>query len=169
MAEAANVTAITALSDLRAALLTFAGEARDALDAVQMEIRRTFDWLDGQLKSWQQEVRRCEDEVFQCQQELARRKMMRVGDRPPDTTEQEKALRKARAKLEYAEEQREKTRKWIRDLPEAVTEYDGPTRQLGTLIEGGLQRACALLERKVEALEEYVSLTPPPAPQRKQP
>jgi hypothetical protein len=167
--EAANVTTIAALADLRAALLTFADEGRDALGAVETEIRRTFDWLDAQLKHWQHEVRRCEDELFQAKQELARRKILRVGDRPPDCTEQEKAVRLAQARLEHAEEQREKTRVWLRELPEAVMEYEGPGRQLGNLIDGGLERACALLERKVESLEAYVSLTPPPAPERKQP
>ena len=169
MGEAAHVTSIPALADLRAALLTFAAEARDALGAAGLEIRRTLDWLDAQLKYWQQEVRRSEDALFEAKQELARRKILRVGGEPLDCTEQEKAVRLAQARLEHAEDQRTRTRVWIRELPEAVTEYEGPTRQLGNLAEAGLQRACALLESKIESLEAYVALTAPPAPERKQP
>jgi DNA repair exonuclease SbcCD ATPase subunit len=160
--EAARVTSIPILADLRAALVTFTAEARDALGAAEMEIRRTFEWLDEQLKYWVHEVRRAEDAVFEAQQELARRKLMRVGDRPPDCTEQEKALRKARARLEHAQQQRDKTRTWLRELPTAVNEYEGPARRLGNLVEADLRRACALLERKLEALEAYVGLTAPP-------
>jgi chromosome segregation ATPase len=162
MSSPARVTSVAALEDLRAALGTFGGEARDVLAAVALEIRRTLDWLDEQLGLWKKEVRRSEDEVFQARQELARRKMMRIGGRPPDCTEQEKALLRARARLEHAEGQVEKTRQWLRDLPTAVTEYEGRARQLQNLIEGDLPRATALLGRKVEALEAYVALTATP-------
>ena len=158
MDQGAHVTAVAALGDLRAALVTFGAEARDALGAVEMEIRRTFEWLDEQLKYWQHEVRRSEDALFEAKQELARRKLMKVGGQPLDCTEQEKAVRRAQARLEYAEEQRDKTRTWLRDLPTAITEYEGPGRQLGNLVEAGLPRACALLGHKIRSLEAYLAL-----------
>jgi chromosome segregation ATPase len=164
MSEAAQVTSITALADLRGALVVFADETRDALAAVDMEIRRTFDWLGAQLQVWKQEVRRAEDEVSEAQQELARRKMMRVGGRPVDCTEQEKALRRARGRLEHAEDQRDRTQKWLRDLPTDVTEYQGRGQQLQNMIDGDLPRASALLERMIQALEAYVSLQAAPGP-----
>jgi hypothetical protein len=160
--EAANVTAVAALADLRAALVTFAAEERDALGAVEMEIRRTFEWLEEQLKHWKHTIRRCEDDLFAAKQELARRKLMRVGGQPLDCTEQEKALRRAQARLEYAQEQHDKTRTWLRELPTAVMEYEGPARHLGNLVEGGLQRACALLTNKIAALEAYLAVVAPP-------
>jgi multidrug resistance efflux pump len=166
MSEAAHVTSIPALAELRAALLNFADETKDALAAVEMEIHRTFDWLGSQLQSWKQEVRLAEDAVFEAQQELARRKMMRVGGRPVDCTDQEKALRRARARLEHAEEQRERTQRWLRDLPADITEYEGRGRQLQNLVEGELPRTCALLEHMIGSLEAYVELrsAPPSEP-----
>jgi chromosome segregation ATPase len=166
VAEAAHVTSLPVLAELRAALLTFTEEARDALGAVEMEIRRTFEWLDEQLKSWVHEVRRAEDALFEAKQELARRKLMRIGDRPPDCTEQEKALRRAQARLEHAQQQRDKTRAWLLELPKAVGEYDGPARQLGNLVEADLRRACALLEHKLAALEAYIGLMPTSIPEK---
>jgi hypothetical protein len=163
MSEAAHVTSIAALADLRAALLTFKDEARDILAAIEMEIRRTFDWLEEQRLHWKQEVRRGEDDVFQAKLELARRRMMRVGDRPVDTTEQEKTLRLAQARLEHAEEQQQRTRAWLRDLPTEVAEYQGRANQLQGWAEGGLDRTCALLERKIQDLEAYMALSPPPS------
>jgi hypothetical protein len=169
MSDAANVTSIPALADLRASLLTFKVEARDALAAIEMEIRRTFDWLSEQQLHWKHEVRRCEDAVFQAKQELARRRMMRVGDRPVDTTEQEKAVRLAQARLDHAQDQQERTRTWLRNLPTEVTEYQGRANQLQGLTEGGLDRTCALLERKIQDLEAYVGLVPPAITERTTP
>ena len=162
MSEAARVTSIPALADFRAALVAFADETKDALAAVEMEIRRTFDWLGAQLQAWKQEVRLAEDAVFEAQQELARRKLMRVGGRPLDCTDQEKALRRAQGRLEHAEDQRDRTQKWLRDLPTDVTEYEGRGRQLQALVEGDLPRACALLEHMIAALEAYVDLRSAP-------
>jgi hypothetical protein len=161
MTESANVTAIDALSDLRAALCGFGEKAAEALCAADADIRHTADWLDDQLKYWQHEVRRWEDEVFRTRTELARRRMMRIGDRSPDCSEQEEALERARQGLEHAEGQVERTRRWQRLWQEAVIEYQGPAGQLKGLLDGALPRAGALLERKIEALDAYVTLAAP--------
>jgi hypothetical protein len=164
MSTPARVTSVAALADFRAALATFAQEGRDVLAAVVLDIRRTLDWLDEQHGRWQKEIRRSEDEVFQAQQELARRRLMRVGDRPPDCTEQERALARARARLAYAQEKEATTRRWVRELPAAVSDYEARGRQMQALFDGDLPRGCALLDRKIEALESYLAL-----PERKTP
>ncbi|PKO21910.1 MAG: hypothetical protein CVU38_12210 [Chloroflexi bacterium HGW-Chloroflexi-1] len=45
----ANVFAIHALEELRGALNRFGGEAQGSLSAAELEIRRTFDWLQERL------------------------------------------------------------------------------------------------------------------------
>jgi hypothetical protein len=156
--SSARVFSLDALVDLKATLCTFTSEAREALSAVEMEIRRNQVWLDGQLAHWRDMVRRCEDEVFQARQELTRRRMMRIGDRPPDTTEQEEALQLAQARLAHAEDKVETTRRWLRVLPQAIIEYEGPARQLSGMLEADMPKADALLESKIVALEAYVQL-----------
>jgi hypothetical protein len=155
MSEAAKVTAIDAIQDFRAALVEFGEDATDALCSAEAEIRRMGDWTEDQLKNWQVEVRAGEEQVFQAKTELTRRKMMQFGDRPVDTTDQELALRRAKARLEHAEDQVEKTREWLRAWPKAVSEYRGPSGQLKALLEGDLPRATALLSRKIAALQAY--------------
>jgi hypothetical protein len=164
MSESAKITAIDIINDFRVALLNFGEEATEALCAAEAEIRRTEEWLQDQLKSWQQEVRQGEDAVFQAKTELTRRKMMTFGDRPVDTTEQELALRRAVARLEHAEDLVEATRQWIRAWPKAVVDFRGPSGQLKGLLEGELPRASAFLERKIAALDAYVSASAPRAP-----
>jgi multidrug resistance efflux pump len=167
MSDSAQVTAIDAINDLRVALVCFGEAAAEALVAAEAEVRRTEEWVEDQLKSWQQEVRQCEDEVFQAKTELTRRKMLSFGDRPVDTTDQEVALRRAVARLEHAQDQVEVSRRWVRQWPHEINEYRGPTGQLKGLLEGELPRACTLLERKIASLQTYVTTASPstPAPQ----
>jgi hypothetical protein len=156
--SSARVSSLDALVDLKAALCIFTAEAREALSALEMEIRRSQLWLDEQLKYWRDAVGQCEDAVFQAKQELTRRRMMRIGDRPPDTSEQEEALQLAQARLAHAEDKVEKTRRWLRLLPEAIIEYEGPARQLAGVLEADMPKADALLESKIASLEAYVQL-----------
>jgi hypothetical protein len=164
MSESARVTSLDALVDLKAAFCVFTAEAKEALSSLAMEIQHTLGWLEEQLKYWTAAVRKCEDAVFQAKNELARRKMMRISDRPPDTTEQEEALQLARERLAYAEDKVEKVRHWLRALPEAINDYQGPSRQLVGILEADMPKVDALLERKIIALEEYVQMLAPPTP-----
>jgi hypothetical protein len=164
MSESARVTSIDALKDFRADLCLFGDRAKDGLSSVQMAIQRTFDWLDDQGKHWQREVRRWEEAVNQARAELARRKMMRIGDRAPDCTEQEDILRAALHRLDEAEDKLGRTRRALPAFRRAVDDYLGPARQLAGFLEGEQPRALALLQQKIDALEAYAQLTAPLPP-----
>lgn len=162
MSEFARVTSIEALKDFRTDLCTFGERARDGLSSVQTEIQRTLDWIEDQAKHWQREVRRWEEAAAQARAELARRKMIRIGDRAPDCTEQEDILRAALRRLDEAEEKLATTRRWLPHFRRAVDEYQGPARQLAGFLEGEQPRALALLQQKIDALEAYARLAAPP-------
>jgi len=161
MSEFARVTSIDALRDFRADLCTFGERAKNGLSTVQMAIQRTLDWLDGQAKHWQREARYWDDAVNSARTELARRKMIRIGDRAPDTTEQEKILRAAQHRLEEAEAKLKITRRWLPEFQRAVDEYLGPARQFGGFLEAEHPRALTVLQQKIEALEAYIQIAPP--------
>jgi hypothetical protein len=171
MSGSAHVTSIESLGQLRAALCCFGDKAAEAVLAADAEVHRTVEWLGDQLAYWKHEVRRWEDEVFRARGELSRRRMIRISDRPPDCSEQEEALERARQALAHAEDQAERTRRWQRLWQEAVIEYQGPVGQLKGLLEGDLPRAIALLERKIETLDAYVTLAAPAttAPSKEKP
>lgn len=153
--SAAQVHVIERLAEFKAALRSFADKAKDAMTGNAMELRRSGDWLEAQLGLWKTEVRKAEDAVVQARNELTRRKMMRIGDRPPDTTEQEKALRKCQARLAHAEEKRDNTKRWLRQLPDDIEEYNGQARPFQDALEHDVARMIAFLEQKIAALEEY--------------
>src|SRR5262249_11105377 len=75
--------------------------------------------------------------------------------------EQEENLRKAKAKLQLAEEKVTKCRRWLAQLPRAILEYEGPGRQLAGVIDTEVPKMLGLLDRKLAALEAYLKIAPP--------
>jgi hypothetical protein len=156
----ARVTSLDLLRDFRAALAGFRAEGQDALASVALELRRAFDWLAERRQFWQRQVRECQDEVTHAKAELSRKRMVLPGERAPDCTQEIKALRRAQQRLEHAEGQVERTRRWPPMLQRAVDEYEGPARQLAGLLEADLPKAMALLDRLLGSLEAYIAVTP---------
>ena len=159
MGPGADVRSIPALRDWLVAVSTYASEASEALSGIQIEIRRGFEWVEEQLALWQRAVRTSEEEVVQAKAELAARKFPGWDGKMPDTTIQERNLRRARARLEHAEEQVQKCRKWLARLPKMVEEtYSGHAHRLQVFLEGDVARGTALLDRRLDALERYAGL-----------
>jgi hypothetical protein len=159
----ARVQSTLPLTQLQAALHAFAHGGKNALGGAALEIQRVQGWLEDQLQHWQAEIRRAEDAVLAAKSELARRRWMKFGDRPVDCSEQEKALRKAQARLEHAEEKKARTRAWLRDWPDAVTEYEGQARPMLDALEHDVPRMTAWLARRVASIEAYARTAPPTA------
>lgn len=161
---AAQLHSLEKLLDFQAALATFTHHAKEALTGMEVDIRRTLQWLEQQLAFWHAEVRRAEEEVFKAKQELARRRLIRIGDRPADTTEQEIALAKAQQRLAYAEEKHAACRRWLRELPEAIDEYQAFAVNYQSILESDVPRMQAFLDRKLDLLEAYMQVAAPEAP-----
>ena len=165
MNRAADVRSIDALREWLIALANYRASAAEVLSGLEMEIRRASDWLEDQAKRWKSAVKDCEEEVLRAKNELAGRKFTDSTGRMPDTTVQERNLRRAKARLEYAEEQVAKCRSWNQRLPKIIEEnYSGPARRLTTFIEVDVPNAMALLDRRIAALDSYAELKPDFAP-----
>jgi hypothetical protein len=164
MSQVARVTSIQTVEDFKAALCQFGVDAQDALCAVEVEIRRTIDWLKERQKHWQHELRKRQDDLVRAKNELTARKYQNRDGRGQGYTEQEKALKKAQERLREAEIKLEHCRRWAPQLHHAVMEYEGPARRLAGVLEADLRQAVALLENKLAALDAYVKLAPPATP-----
>jgi hypothetical protein len=159
MPDGADVASIEALRDWLAALATYREEVGEALAGVQIELRRGLDWVAEQMALWQRAVRDCEEEVTQRKAELAAKKFPTWDGRLPDTTVEERNLRRAVARLEHAEDQVRKCRSWITRLPKLIEEsYTPHGHRLQLFLEGDLARAMAVLDRRIDALERYAGL-----------
>jgi len=158
MNPAANVTSVAGMADFQAALASFADRAKDALTTADLELRRLIEWLQDQAQHWKAEIRAAEDAVIEAKAELTRKKMMPIGDRKPDTTQEEKMLARAQAWLEHSQEMLERTRRWQQRFPDDLLDYEGPARQLKFLLEAQAPRMAAFLTEKIEALQSYQQL-----------
>lgn len=161
----ADVRSIDAVVDWRADFINYGESLAEAMAGVDLEIRRAYDWLEEQLALWKRAARACEDEVTRAKAELSQRNFQTWDGRQPDCTVQEKALRLAKARLEYAEEKVETCRRWIGRLPKLIDEmFTGPSRRLKGMLELDVPNASAELARRVAALESYAGLRADYAP-----
>lgn len=164
MRDAAKVTSIEAVQDFRAALLEFGADTREALSANDMEIQRAAAWLDEQLRYWKKEIHVRDEKLQTAKRNLQRKKMTKVLGRHPDYSEEEDAFELAKRRYQEAEQKLANCKRWLTELPRAVEEYQGKARNLGGMLEADLPRVAAGLERKLDALDDYVRMMPPPTP-----
>lgn len=164
MSNAARVYSIEALEDFKVAFVKFRAAAAKALDGTEQEIRRILDVLDDRARYWQRQVRERGEEVVRAKSELTRRKWMSERGSGPGYSEQEEALELAERRLQEAEEKLEKCRRWARQLPHDILEYEGPARQLAGMLDTEVRQAIALLEGKLVALEAYLGVASPGTP-----
>ncbi len=159
MPGGADVRSIAELRGWVAALAAYRSEAAETVSSANMEIQRGYEWVAEQLAMWQKAVRDCEEEVAQAKRDLAARKIPGWDGKEPDTTIQERNLRRAKARFEHAEEKVRICRSWVAKLPKAVEEsYSGPSHRLSNFLDGELASGLAMLERQIEALEKYAGL-----------
>src|SRR5260370_1475020 len=105
MATSARVTSVQAIADFKVALLGFCQEAKEVLATIEMEIRRTMDWVErDQLPFWQREIRNRQEEVAQVKADLFRKQLTRISGQNPDYLEERKALRIANSRLEQEDD-----------------------------------------------------------------
>lgn len=156
MSTGADVREIDALRDWLAAASVYKVESEESLASIRLEIRRGIDWVSQQLDLWQRSLRDREDAVVQAKAELSARRFPGPTGRMPDTTVQERNLRRALARLEHAREQVAKCKKWLVNLPKIVDEtFSGAGHRFALLLEGDLAKGLSLLHRQIEALEQY--------------
>jgi hypothetical protein len=159
MAPGADVQAIDALQDWHNALCNFRTEAVESLSSIALEIRRAFDWIDEESKSWQREKRDSDDDLVQAKAELSQRKTPNFDGRIPDTSVQEENLARAKARLKFAEDQVDICRRWSVKLPKLINEaYEGIGRRLGNFLDGELAVAIADLSARIDRLHAYTAV-----------
>ena len=158
-APGADVRSIPALHDWVGAMTAYRDAVADAVAGINQEVRRGYEWIDEQMHRWQRAVRAGEEEVTQAKAELAARKFPGWDGKMPDTTLQERNLRRAKARLEHAEDKVATCRKWAGALPKQVDEtYSGAGHRLSTVLEVDVARGLAVLARRLDALERYAGV-----------
>jgi hypothetical protein len=158
MAGPAYVSSIAAIQDFRNALAQYAHESRQGITAMEIEVRRAFDWVAvDRAEYWRGEIRRGMEAVARAKDELHHARTYKsTGDYTPSCIDERKAVERAEQRLKRAEFKAETVKKWTRSLQHELNEYIGRIAQFNAVLEIDVSKAMAMLERVLTALNDYV-------------
>lgn len=162
MAESARVTSIDAIKDFRAALCRFSEDTKNALGAVEMEIRRVVSWVVQERPMyWQAEIKRRKEDLSDAKAALFRKRLQAGHGREVHDSEQKENLRLAQRRVHEAEEKLEIVKKWAPVVQHEVLEYYSRARPTGDMLDSDVAQALALLDRMATALDAYIAAAAP--------
>ncbi len=164
MYQQANVQSLTALKQLRTALIQFSEAAALILEEANSDVQRTRTWLQGDaLRYWKKQAFLCQEEYVRCKVALSGRRAFErsVQGVPTSCIDERKALQRAEARLEFARKKLTSVQRWLPLLDKTHAEYKARTQGLNTALSVDLPNAWARLDKMSDSLEAYVALTPP--------
>jgi hypothetical protein len=160
--SSANVRSVQALEDLKVALSHFADEASQSLRAAELDIRRTFEFLETRQRHWEGELRRRVEALRGAEAALSFCRAQAARDPEtgqvyvPDCSRQERAVQEMRSLVAAARRELETVQASAQRVREAATEYSREAQRLAALMNGELPKAGATLERKIASLHAYL-------------
>jgi hypothetical protein len=161
MALPVDVQSVDVLRTIRGQLCTFGEDARNALAAADMEINRMVHWLTNDRRLyWDAQIRQRREELAIAKSEMSRKRTSQMFGSEANMGEQRDNLRRAKLRLEEAEQKLDRVKKWIAPLQQAVLEYRGRARPLSDMCDSHIEKALAMLDRMIDALEEYSTTSP---------
>jgi hypothetical protein len=163
MSRFARVTSISVLQLTQAALQKFRSESAAAIDDLSSDIRRVVEWIHHDRKEyWAHEQRRSWEAVTQARLQLQQaRTSRRMVGHEPACVDEERALARAKHRLETAEEKVRAVQHWTHAIDRAVDEFQQSRTRFVTWLDTDMVKAVAALNRLSEALDDYVSLEAP--------
>lgn len=159
MGPSANVRSIELLKRLEVVLAQFIADAQAALGAADLEVRRTLDQLEHRLEAWQRTVLKRQEQLGQARAELSYARALHKGS-SVGCVEQELAVQKAQHRLREAEEKVTLIKRWLRQMPELIKEFEGPARSLSGFVDTDLRQWIVHLQNKIASLEAYLKSSP---------
>ena len=156
MSGSAQVRSTESIEQFRIALTKFESRSQDALDTLSSQLQRAVMWLEHDCPAyWKKQTKAAEDDVHQAKLDLERCLIFPVAGESPACREEKAALKKAKVRLEYCREKKERVKHWSRQLQHELFEYEGRVGQLRRMLETDLPTARAKLQLIVRRLDEY--------------
>lgn len=162
MTQSANLTSVAAIAELKAALIEFDEDVRNALVTLELESRRPLEWIEhDRTRYWPGEVRKASDTLSEARIALERCETSATGDNRRDCYDEKKALEKAKRRLNLADAKVQAVRLWRQRMRKEVEEFAVEVAKLRGYLDSDLARATATLERMLGALERYTAAIGP--------
>jgi uncharacterized phage infection (PIP) family protein YhgE len=162
MCATARVTSINVLPLLAAAIQKFRGEASNAVDDIDGEVRRALEWIHHDRKEyWAHEARLAQEAVSQAKLQLQQAMTMRrIADRDPSCIDEKRALERAKRRLERAQRKIQAVRHWQGALDRVADDLRRSRTQFDAWLVNDMSRAVAALNAMSESLVAYISVKP---------
>jgi len=161
MATGANVKTIDVIRDFRGTLISFTEDARLALMEAHSDVQKTVGWIQyDRMGFWAHALKKRHEIVQRCKLELARAQLQSRDERPSCVLER-KALVKAQAEFDEAQRKLDSCKKAVALLDREGLLFKAALAGFSTHVEIDLPRAIAHLERLMQTLEQYFSVSAP--------
>lgn len=127
-----------------------------------MEIQRALAWIEQDRPAyWTGEVRRAFDNVAATRVALNTCQLRTVAGRHPSCIEEKQAYERAKRRLQHCQDQVEQVKRWTVTIHHEADEFRGRLSSLRQVLDSGIPKTAALLERTLTALEAYAEMTAP--------
>lgn len=156
----ANVKSIESIRVFRTDLQEYKESLRQSLDILLAELTRAVDYFESDRAAyWPAQVRRASDKLAEARINLERCQVTTSPEQGPSCYEEKKALQKAKARLQQANEKVKATKKWVIVVQQEVDQFRSRLAQLNFMTDTELPRAMVLLERLASRLDRYADRT----------
>ncbi len=157
MAERARVTSVDEIRKFRHAMGNFMDDMRSALLLVRSDMVRTQNWIEyDQLRHWESTVKKRTKQLSQARNDLNRKEL--TSDR---STDERRALDRAKHQLEDSKRKLRTVRKWAKWLPGELDKLTGVMQQLNGVIERDSPAAMSTLDQISKSIQSYLALHAP--------
>ena len=159
MADGARVHDPQSIRAFRAAVIKFIEASNAALTDAESEITRRIGWCEGeQTAFWNHNIRKLIDLIGQLKEQIRMKKLFKDSSgRTSSAFDEEKKLRAAQVKLEYAEQKLANCRKWAKQLQREHLMYRGGVQRLQTVLSADLVGGVATLDRVLTQIDQYLN------------
>lgn len=157
-----QVRDIDAIRRLRLQLMRFAEELEGALQSMQQEVQKSFEWIDHEAPHyWTNQIRRAYDLVASTRMEFESCRMRSVAGQRSACIEEKQAFERAKRRLQHCQEQKERVRQWSQKVHHAADEFRGRLSAVRRLLDVDIPEALAYLSNTVSILEKYAEIERP--------
>lgn len=162
MSSQAQITSIEALEAFRADVVNFLAAIGPVIDEAGGEMVRMRFWLQNEQRDfWQNQLRRRQRKLEEAQAELFNARLSVFQD---STILPQMAVQKAQRAVREAEEKIAAIKKWERELDNLAEPHLKQLDQLRGFIATDMNKAVAVLDQIMRALEAYTNVHAPAAP-----
>lgn len=157
MAEGpARIDSQEVIKDFRSRWVAFDEISRNALIAVDSDIKGTASWLGSeQITRLKQEIRKREEAYNVALNEYNRARNTPAALGKASFMDEKRDLEKAKRLMEEAGRRMDAARSWSRILEQKADKLAGPCRALAILLAHRTPLALARLDRMVDRLDDY--------------